>query len=86
MTFSSKLLSSFSLSAIYSFFRYVHYRQTNTSSGNVENIQSSRAGLKPMQSLQLHWALRRYVWVDYSICQIHLALENSVETPYKFHC
>jgi len=26
------------------------------------------------------------VWVDCSFCQIHLALENSVETPYKFHC
>ena len=86
MIFNSKLLSSFSLSAIYSFVQNLRYRQTKTSSGNVENIQSSRAGLKPMQSLQLHWAPRRYVWVDYSICQIHLALENSVETPYKFHC
>ena len=36
----------------------------------------SRAGLKPMQ---LHWAPRHDVWVDYSFCQIHLALENSLE-------
>jgi len=26
-------------------------------------------------------APRYGVWVDYSFCQIHLALENSVETP-----
>jgi len=25
-------------------------------------------------------------WVDYSFCQVHLALENSVEMPYKFRC
>jgi len=31
-------------------------------------------------------APRRGVWVDYSSYQMHLALENSVETPYKFHC
>jgi len=39
MIFSSKLLSSFSLSAIYSFLKYLRYRQTKTSSGNGENIQ-----------------------------------------------
>jgi len=39
MIFSTKLLSSFSLSAIHSFLRYVHYRETKTNSGNVENIQ-----------------------------------------------
>jgi len=42
-----------------------------------------RAGLKPMQ---LHWSPRHGVWVDYSFFQIHVALENSAETPYKFHC
>jgi len=26
------------------------------------------------------------VMVIVHFCQIHLALENSVETPYKFHC
>jgi len=31
-------------------------------------------------------APRHGVWVDYSFFQTHLALENSVETPYKFHC
>jgi len=41
MIFSSKLLSSFSLSAIYSFLKYLHYRQTKTSSGNGENMQPS---------------------------------------------
>jgi len=39
MIFSSKFLSSFSLSEFYSFFQYLHYRQTKTSSGNGENIQ-----------------------------------------------
>jgi len=39
MIFSSKLLSSFSLSAIHSFLKYLRYRQTKTSSGNGENIQ-----------------------------------------------
>jgi len=39
MIFSSKLLSSFSLSAIYSFFKHLRNRQTKTSSGNSENIQ-----------------------------------------------
>ena len=39
MIFSSKLLSSFSLSAISSFLKYLCYRQTKTSSGNGENIQ-----------------------------------------------
>jgi len=46
----------------------------------------SRAGLKPMQMMQLHWSPRHGFWVDCSFCQIHLALENSVKTPYKFHC
>ena len=31
-------------------------------------------------------APRHSVQVDVHFCQIHLALENSVETPYKFHC
>jgi len=31
-------------------------------------------------------APRHGVWVDYSFYQIHFALENSVETPHKFHC
>jgi len=39
MIFNNRLLSSFSLSAIYSFIKYLHYRQTKTSSGNGENIQ-----------------------------------------------
>jgi len=39
MVFNSKLLSSFSLSAIYFFVKYLHNRQTKTSSGNGENIQ-----------------------------------------------
>jgi len=34
MVFSSKLLNSFSLSAIYSFLKYLRYRQTKTSSGD----------------------------------------------------
>jgi len=49
-------------------------------------VSACRAGLKPMQPMQLHWAPRHGVWADYSFCQTHLALENSVETPYKFHC
>jgi len=51
----------------------------------------TRAGLKPMQPMQLHWASRIwgasamvFGWIIH-FCQIHLALENSVETPYKFH-
>jgi len=36
--------------------------------------------------MQLHWAPRYGVWVDCSFCQIHIALENSVETPCKFYC
>jgi len=38
MIFGSKLLSSFLMLAIYSFIKYLRYRQTQTSSGNVENI------------------------------------------------
>ena len=40
MIFSSKLLSSISLSAIYSFLKYLRHRQTKTSSGNGKNIQA----------------------------------------------
>jgi len=36
MIFSSKLLNNFSLSAIYSFLKYLRYRQTETSSGDGE--------------------------------------------------
>jgi len=50
-----------------------------------------RAGIKPMQPMQLHWAPR--LWPRAMVfekivhfCQIHLALENSVETPCKLHC
>jgi len=32
-------LSSFLISSIYSFFKYLQYRKTQTSSGNVENMQ-----------------------------------------------
>jgi len=32
-------LSSFLVSAIYSFLKYLYYRQTQTSSGDVENTQ-----------------------------------------------
>jgi len=39
MVFGSKLLNSFLMSAIYSFLKYLHYRQTKTSIGNVENLQ-----------------------------------------------
>jgi len=39
MVFGSKLLISFLMSAIYSFLKYLRYRQTHTSSGNVENLQ-----------------------------------------------
>jgi len=50
-----------------------------------------RAGLKPMQPMQLHWAPRP--WGPHAMvfgkidhfCQIPLSLENSVETPYKCH-
>jgi len=38
MSFGSKLLNSFSMSAIYSFLKYLRYRQTKTSTGNFENI------------------------------------------------
>jgi len=41
--------------------------------------------------MQLHWVLRllgprAMVFGQIIHCQIHLALENLVETPYKFHC
>jgi len=39
MIFGSKLLSSFLMSAVYSFLKYLRYKQTQTSSGNVENLQ-----------------------------------------------
>jgi len=39
MIFRSNLQSSFSLLAIYCFLKFLHYRQTKTSSGNGENIQ-----------------------------------------------
>jgi len=42
-----------------------------------------RASLAPMQ---LHWALHWAPRHGVHICQIHLALENSVENPYQFHC
>jgi len=45
--------------------------------------QIIRADLKPMQT---YWTPRRGVWLDCSFCQTHLALDYSVETPYKFHC
>jgi len=35
----SKLLSSFLMSAIYTFLKYLHYKLTQASSGNVENLQ-----------------------------------------------
>jgi len=40
MIFGSKLLSSCSVLAIYSFLKYICYRQTQKSSGNVENIHT----------------------------------------------
>jgi len=39
MVFSSKFLSSFLMSTIYSLLKYLRYRQKKTSSGNGENIQ-----------------------------------------------
>jgi len=45
--------------------------------------QIIRADLKPMQT---YWTPRHGVWLDCSFCQTHLALDYSVETPYKFHC
>jgi len=45
-----------------------------------------KAGLKPMQPMQLHGVPRSGVSVDCSFFQMLLALENSVETAYKFHC
>jgi len=39
MIFGSKLLSRFSISGIYSFLKYLHDRQTQTSSGSDENVQ-----------------------------------------------
>jgi len=68
-----------------------HVDQSRTSNGFFKFVEaplqiyscfSSRAGLKPMQ---LHWAPRLGVWVDYSFLPDTLALENSVETTYKFH-
>jgi len=50
---------------------------------SIASSLTHKAGLKPMQ---LHWAPRYGVWVDCSFCQIHIALENSVETPCKFYC
>jgi len=49
-------------------------------------IDKLKAGLKPMQPMQLLWAPRLWgpgpcVWVDCSFLQMHLALDNSVETP-----
>jgi len=38
MIFGSKLLSSFSMSAIYSFLKYLRYRETQTSSGYFKNM------------------------------------------------
>jgi len=39
MIFGSKLLSSFLMSVIYSFLKYLRYRQTQISSGKVANLQ-----------------------------------------------
>jgi len=39
MTFGSKLLNSFLMSTIYSFLKYLRYRQTKTSSVNINNIR-----------------------------------------------
>ena len=39
MIFSSRLLSSFLMSTIYSLLKYLRYRQKKTSNGNGENIQ-----------------------------------------------
>jgi len=36
--FGSNLLSSFSVSGMYYFFKYLYHRQTQTNSGNVENM------------------------------------------------
>jgi len=56
-------------------------------SRRIRAVGVHRASLKPMQPMQLHWAPRHSVWVECSFLpDIHLALENSVETPDKFHC
>jgi len=59
--------------------------------GMHEYCAVSRAGLKPMQPMQLHWA--QLLWGPRAMvfrkvvhfCQILLELENSVETAYKSH-
>jgi len=50
-------------------------------------MTTNRAGLKPVQPMQLHWAPRHGVLGRLLIfLQIPLALENSVETAYESHC
>ena len=39
MIFGSKVPSSFLMSAIHSFLKFLRYKQTQTSSGNVENLK-----------------------------------------------
>jgi len=51
VNFGSKLLSSFSVSAIYSFRKYLRHRQTQTSNGNVENIQLRFGSPQPVPFL-----------------------------------
>ena len=52
----------------------------------------NRAGFKPLQPMRLHWAALLWGPAPWCLgrwfifCQMHLALENSVETPYEFHC
>jgi len=74
--FSKKLLSLFSMSTIYSFLKYLHYRQTQTSSGNVENIQQrhvDRLGATHFLTLRpLVWVATHTCFKNHCFKQLHV--------------
>jgi len=82
-TFNTSLRKRKTKSASVNYFAIV-FPATNKTHG-------TRAGLKPMQPMQLHWA--PHLWGPRGMvfgqavhfCQILLELENSVETVYKPH-
>jgi len=61
--------------------------RTWTTNWQKQNAYVSRASLKPMQPMQLPLEPRAMVFGQrINFRQMHLALEDSVEMPYEFHC
>ena len=84
------------------YFKCTHWRLSTKTYNGIKNIKIvfskykqinvGMADLKPIHPMQLRWAPRlcrpRAMMFGQVVhfCQIHLALENSVETAYEYHC